>query len=275
MVLVVLGMAIYVLLPQGLHIRINDGTTPLKSDEIPLSTVPTLINGIVTSTSIVIAFGGTIIGFQLSRLPKKDKRRTKLDGLLAMFAFSFVYMFIAYEWSVQGAGFFEFGLRNAMAAFLLAFLILLIVFLHIATMVEKENETDETESGKPKPDESKTTNQNKNAIDAKKEEAKGLVEKARQMRFFYKGVFIGLFYGIMGNMLVSHYYAIFTAVEAREFDSLFWWNVLFFIIFLCIVAFVSYKVWRSMAKIEGFLKAVDKIKEKYGLDDNFNEKEKK
>lgn len=97
LVLVVFGMAMYVLLPQGLKIHINDGTIPLKSNEIPLSTVPTLINGIVTSTSIVIAFGGTIAGIHLSRLPKNDKRRIRLLGLLAGFAFSFVYTFIAYE----------------------------------------------------------------------------------------------------------------------------------------------------------------------------------
>lgn len=89
------------------------------------------------------------------------------------------------------------------------------------------------------------------------------------MKFFWKGVFLGLFYGIIGNMLVSHYYGFFTGFVMGKFDSLFWWNLIFFFIILCIALFVSYKVWQSMSKIEGFLKAVDEIKKKYHLDNSF------
>lgn len=101
-----------------------------------------------------------------------------------------------------------------------------------------------------------------------KQFVKDLVEKARQTKFFWKGVSLGLFYGIIGNMLVSHYYGIFTGFVTENFDSLFWWNLIFFFIILCIVLVVSYKVWRSMSKVEGFLKAVDEIKKKYHLDDS-------
>jgi uncharacterized membrane protein YhdT len=139
-------MMVYVILPQGLHIQINDGTTPLKGNEIPFSVVPTLINGIATSTSIIIAFGGTVVGFLLSRLPKKDKRRSWLFAFLFLFAFSFIYLFTAYYLSISGEGFFGFALRHALVALLLSLLILILVLIFASTIIDAENETNQTES---------------------------------------------------------------------------------------------------------------------------------
>jgi hypothetical protein len=83
---------------------------------------------------------------------------------------------------------------------------------------------------------------------------------------------LGLFYGIIGNMLVSHYYGVFTGLVAWNFDKGFFANLASFIIILCAVLIVSWKVYQSMTNIDSFLGFVEETKKKYRLNDNFNEK---
>jgi ABC-type multidrug transport system fused ATPase/permease subunit len=258
----------------GLPIEVNYGSLPSTSNQIPVSIILTVINGVTTSTSIIIAFGGVVVGLFFRNLPKKDVRRTIFFVLLLLFAFSFLYLFSAYLLSATGQGNLGFALRNALLAFLLSLLILLEVFVVAVTIIDEEEGTKskKIESDKPKPDESKTADKNKNGSkDTYKEAIKELVAKAQQKKFFWKGLMLGLFYGIIGNMLVSHYYGVFTGLVALKFDDLFLANLVSFIIILCAILLVSWKVYQSIAKTDDFLKFVEETKKKYHLDDDFNE----
>jgi len=104
-----------------------------------------------------------------------------------------------------------------------------------------------------------------------KKAAKDLIEKAHQKKAFWRGIALGLFYGIIGNMLVSHYYGLFTGLVEWKIDTLFWTNLITFLIVLGAILIVSWKWLRSMAKIDDFLRFVEETKKKYHLDDEFNE----
>lgn len=101
--------------------------------------------------------------------------------------------------------------------------------------------------------------------------AKDLVEKAQQKKSFWKGLALGLFYGIIGNVLVSHYYGVFTGLTVGPYDDLFCANVIAFSIILVVVLIVSVGWMRSIAKLDDFLKFVEDTKKKYNLDDEFDE----
>jgi hypothetical protein len=104
-----------------------------------------------------------------------------------------------------------------------------------------------------------------------KNAVKDLVAKAHQKKAFWKGLALGLFYGIIGNMLVSHYYGVFNGLVIGQYDTLFWTNVFVFIIILIAILIVSLKWMRSIVKIDDFLVFVEETKKKYHLDDEFNE----
>lgn len=107
--------------------------------------------------------------------------------------------------------------------------------------------------------------------DAYRRAAKELVEKAHQKKAFWKGIALGLFYGIIGNMLVSHYYGVFSGLTLGQYGELFYANVLAFSITLAAVLVVTWGWMRSMAKMDDFIKFVEETKKKYHLDDEFSE----
>lgn len=105
-----------------------------------------------------------------------------------------------------------------------------------------------------------------------KEAVKALNDKAKEKKTYFKGLALGLFYGIIGNMLVSHYYSVFVGVATYQFDNLFYWNLVGFLISLSLILFVTFKWVRSMFRIDEYLQFVEQVKTKYNLDDDFNEK---
>jgi len=74
-----------------------------------------------------------------------------------------------------------------------------------------------------------------------------LADYMRQEKQFIQGITLGLFYGIVGNMLVSHHYGLFERLETREFDNLFWSNLLILsitTILILIVTRIYYKRYK-------------------------------
>jgi len=72
-----------------------------------------------------------------------------------------------------------------------------------------------------------------------------LADKMRQDRMFFQGIALGLFYGIVGNILVSHYYRVFEGLVLGQIDRLFWINVTFLIVIIIIVSLISLRYLRK------------------------------
>lgn len=87
------------------------------------------------------------------------------------------------------------------------------------------------------------------------------VEALRSKSWMIKGIALGLFYGIIGNMLVSHYYQIFQGIVIWQLDTMFWTNLAVFVIILVVIVIVSWRWLISMAKIQGALEAFERVKE--------------
>jgi H+/Cl- antiporter ClcA len=105
-----------------------------------------------------------------------------------------------------------------------------------------------------------------------KKAVKELNDKAMQRKAYLKGLALGLFYGIIGNMLVSHYYAVFNGFVIAQLDTLFYANLLAFVIILIAILYVTLKWVRSMFRVDAYFEFVEMVKKKYKLDDDFNEK---
>jgi hypothetical protein len=98
-----------------------------KSYWLGFDSIPTIINGITASTSIIIGFTGAIIGvlYQLF----KDDEKTKLRLLLSAFygLVPLVNLFLVYV--LLPMGFTDEALKTALIAFVLSLLNIAIVML--------------------------------------------------------------------------------------------------------------------------------------------------
>jgi uncharacterized membrane protein YeaQ/YmgE (transglycosylase-associated protein family) len=246
---------------------INGTGQPTK---IAAQTVPTLVNGITTMVGIVVTISGILFGILLrDGLKGDDKERENTFGVLGLLLIPLGYLFVAYGFLTSGL--FEYAVKWSISGFLVVAMIILIFY---RTYAERMNlgKTEKTESDKPKPDESKTADKNKNVSkDAYKEAVKELVNKAQQKKSFWKGLLYGVFLGIVGNMLASHYFEVFKDLTSWQFDSLFLPNIIALVVFSVVVAISTFKMWQSITKMDDFLKFVEETKKKYHLDDNFNE----
>lgn len=65
---------------------------------------------------------------------------------------------------------------------------------------------------------------------------------------FLQGIALGLFYGIVGNIFVSHYYQVFEGLTLGKFDVLFWTNLVVFFITLAMILLVSIIFYYRMKK---------------------------
>jgi len=65
-----------------------------------------------------------------------------------------------------------------------------------------------------------------------------------------KGVILGLFYGVVGNMVVTHYYQILRGAVMSEFDTMFWTNLVILVAMSSILVIISLRLHSSMAKQE-------------------------
>lgn len=105
--------------------------------------------------------------------------------------------------------------------------------------------------------------QNLQAVRKSIKELEPAIENMRQQMFLIKGVALGLFYGIIGNILASHYYEVFKGITMWQFDKLFWTNLTILVIVIVTIVVVSWRWLISLAKLEGSVKAFERFKEKF------------
>jgi hypothetical protein len=108
--------------------------------KISLQNVPTIINGITASTSIIVGFSGAVIGIVIRELFQNDKKaREYFLGVLALFIYTFGFQFWVYSLLVSGAV--DWALRWSLSGLLLSLLIfgLTIIVTSYRIEVQKKN----------------------------------------------------------------------------------------------------------------------------------------
>ncbi len=80
--------------------------------------------------------------------------------------------------------------------------------------------------------------------------ASSVMQTLQQRIDFLRGIALGLFYGIVGNILVSHYYTVFEGLTLWKIDVLFWSNLMVMIVALVLIIFTSAIFYRRMRKYE-------------------------
>jgi hypothetical protein len=159
---VIIGIAVWVVAPFGLQTMIDTTNIPSNNTiisgelpsnynvslwivdghimlaKIPLQNVPTVINGITTSTSVIVGFTGTIIGLMVKEIFKNDKKMRRALIYVSFFVgITFVYLFLVYLFLVGGL--LEFALRTAVVGFLATLLVfVLTVSLGIYRMTKSD-----------------------------------------------------------------------------------------------------------------------------------------
>jgi len=141
-----IGLMLFVMfwLPPNIHIDItsppsNTTYTVANSTDalhISVQTVPTVINGITTATSIIFAFSGTLVGLVARELLKdneRDKRMREylIGGILFLFPLILLLFFGAYLNLLIGGLGFIIALEYAFVGLLLALLVLVGLFITI------------------------------------------------------------------------------------------------------------------------------------------------
>jgi hypothetical protein len=76
------------------------------------------------------------------------------------------------------------------------------------------------------------------------------IEAMHSQMSMMKGVILGLFYGVVGNMVVTHYYQILRGAVMSEFDTMFWTNLVILVVMSSILVIISLRLHSSMAKQE-------------------------
>jgi hypothetical protein len=112
---------------------------------IQAQSVPTIVNGIVTSTSIIVAFSGALIGLFFREVFNDDKRGKEVLIIFAtLFAVPFVFLFFAY-YSIaiggqfMGVTFLENAWRYALFSLSTALFLILFILLFVAYAIENPN----------------------------------------------------------------------------------------------------------------------------------------
>jgi len=111
--------------------------------DIDNASVPTIINGITTSTSIVIGLGGATMGVVLrGDIEKGDHhaRKTYLY-ILGFFIASLLYPLWSYVFLITKD--FVFAIRYSLDGYLFALLVLIIAWLHVAKRWSSDKEKTE------------------------------------------------------------------------------------------------------------------------------------
>ncbi len=67
---------------------------------------------------------------------------------------------------------------------------------------------------------------------------------------FIRGVTIGLFYGIVGNIIVLHYHRAFERLMTGQFDTLLWANVIVFIVAFTSIIVLSMRWHSKLGELE-------------------------
>jgi len=122
------------------------------------ASVPTLVNGITTSMSIVVALGGAMIGILFrGNMDNADPEAKKAYFfVMGLFIFPLVYPLGSYL--ALATNQLWFAVKYSLGGYLVALLDLIIVYLYTAKRWDFENEK-QPESGKPTPENEQTPNQ--------------------------------------------------------------------------------------------------------------------
>ena len=140
----------------ALPVHVNtSGNSTIGLNEISAQLVPTIINGIATSTNIMIAFGGALGGILIGYLLKDEvwEREFVITVLLA-FLFPLLFEFFAYIFLAIGQGAFAMAIKFAFTSFIYSIFFLTCLFV-FATYRMYERRV-KAESERAKSNESKT-----------------------------------------------------------------------------------------------------------------------
>jgi hypothetical protein len=77
-----------------------------------------------------------------------------------------------------------------------------------------------------------------------------LREFLEQRKHLIEGVALGLFFGIIGNIAVSHYYGLFERLVNGRFDNLLWLNLFSLVVVLVVVLVASWQWYKRLKIIE-------------------------
>ena len=88
-----------------------------------------------------------------------------------------------------------------------------------------------------------------------------LSQKAQEGQNFVRGIAIGLFYGIIGNILVSHYFKVFEDLILGEFGALFWTNLIVFVVALSLILIMSLRWYSQIGKWKTLRRELSEIQD--------------
>jgi hypothetical protein len=102
---------------------------PYQLPIVKTTNVPTLINGVTTMTSIVVAFGGVMFGAFVFREELKDdpKARSRYYESLGLFIIPPLYLWVAYMLLAWGV--YDFAVRTSLTGFLVALLVFIAFYI--------------------------------------------------------------------------------------------------------------------------------------------------
>lgn len=85
------------------------------------------------------------------------------------------------------------------------------------------------------------------------------IREIERRKEFLSGIFIGLFYGIVGNIAVSHYYKVLEGLVIGKMDNLFWVNLTVLIVTSMVIIVLSFELYtklRALKSITGMVKSI-------------------
>jgi len=233
--------------------------------------VPNLVNGITTSISIIIGFGGAISGIVFRSYIEKGnlKVRKTYIYLVSFFLLSLVYPFGAYIFLTTNN--FDLAIRYSFCGYLFALLSLfiLLIFIGVIWDLEKEEKPERAESDKLKSERTKETEQNKTVKDKhideeeekiNKDEDDKLIEESRRALLQHFSSKSTLQATILLSLAIAFFAFIQTIplVKNEWFHSLFYSLALTAFIFLTIHAFGRLIHWGQMAGLVERIKIMPK-----------------
>lgn len=130
---------IHLWLPSNIKIVASTNSTVLA---ISTQTVPTIINGVTTATSIIIGFSGALVGLVAREILKNDEKDRKMreymiGTLLFLFPIILLIDFGAYFNLLIGGYGFMVAIQWVLSGFLLALLLLVGIFILIWLIIEE------------------------------------------------------------------------------------------------------------------------------------------
>ena len=88
-------------------------------------------------------------------------------------------------------------------------------------------------------------------------------EATRSQISMMKGVVLGLFYGIVGNLVVIHYCQILRGAAMSEFHTMFWTNLVILVVTSSILVLVSLRLHSATARMERGLELLERTRQEF------------